>query len=660
VASVRAVRGVAKRPPGDGSAVTAWSLVGLAAAALIAPVLALAAADGGYFSETWGWSALAYLWLAGLALIVRSRIRSTGLEFALLGALTALAGWTLLSTAWSASPAQSPLEAQRTLVYVAAVAAVLLIADRRSVPALLGGLAVTITLVCGYALLDHILAADSASAGVENRLAGPFGYWNALGVFSVMGVLLAVGWAARADNRWVTAAATAAPVLLLPCLYFTFGRSAWLALALGLGAAVLLARERRRLIAAIAVMAPAPVVGVWLSSRSEALTSTAPSTVGDAVADGRLLAFALLVLILLAGFAGHRLLPRARAVAASLRPPAMLARIPVGLALVVCTGLVAGIFAVAAWLGVLERGYEAFSRPASPLRGDLRNRVLNLSGSWRADVWRAALDDYREHPFLGSGAGSFEQYWIQHRPALVGFRDAHSLYVETLAELGPLGIGLLAAAVAAMFAGAMRARGDPLAAGAFGALVAYLFHAGVDWDWEMPAVTTAALLCGASLVVMARGESGASMGWRSRTVGLAVVLVLAAGALVGLIGNATMATALAKLEAGDYGSAERDAQRAATWAPWAAEPWRLQGTIHLRKGERVRAQRAFREATERDPRNWVLWVELGDVSQTPGRRLAHARAAALNPRLFEVLEALGRAKGQSRRKLGPPPNGQDP
>jgi O-antigen ligase len=303
--------------------------------------------------------------------------------------------------------------------------------------------------------------------------------------------------------------------------------------------------------------------------------------------------------------------------------------------MVVCAAFVAGALAVAGLVAVLAKGYDAFSQPSSPLRGDLRTRVFSLSGSGRADVWRAALDDYREHPLLGSGAGSFEQYWIQHRPTLVDFRDAHSLYLEVLAELGPLGIALVAATFAAMLTAAIGARGDPLAAGAFGALAAYLLHAGVDWDWEMPAVTLAALLCGTSLVVLARRERGAGMGWRWRAGGLAVVLALGAGALVGLIGNAAMATAISELEAGDYESAKREAQRASDWAPWAAEPWHLLGAVHLRNGERVLARGAFQEATERDPRNWVLWAELASVSEGLDRRLASARVAALNPRALD-------------------------
>lgn len=88
-------------------------------------------------------------------------------------------------------------------------------------------------------------------------------------------------------------------------------------------------------------------------------------------------------------------------------------------------------------------------------------------------------------------------------------RDARSLYLETLSELGPLGLALLLVALGVPVYVAFRARRHPLVPAAFGAYVAYLLHAGVDWDWEMPAVTLTALFIGASIVVAARSPSAA-------------------------------------------------------------------------------------------------------------------------------------------------------
>ena len=79
-------------------------------------------------------------------------------------------------------------------------------------------------------------------------------------------------------------------------------------------------------------------------------------------------------------------------------------------------------------------------------------------------------------------------------------RDAHSLYVEALSELGPVGLALVLAIVAIPIATAVRRRGEPLVAVSGAAFAVFAVHAGLDWDWEMPVVTLVALGCAAAVV----------------------------------------------------------------------------------------------------------------------------------------------------------------
>ncbi len=65
---------------------------------------------------------------------------------------------------------------------------------------------------------------------------------------------------------------------------------------------------------------------------------------------------------------------------------------------------------------------------------------LSLGDENRPHYWHVALDDAAANPVLGSGAGTFGDYWLRHRPVESFARDAHSLYVESLAELGPIGL----------------------------------------------------------------------------------------------------------------------------------------------------------------------------------------------------------------------------
>lgn len=145
----------------------------------------------------------------------------------------------------------------------------------------------------------------------------------------------------------------------------------------------------------------------------------------------------------------------------------------------------------------------------------------------RIDYWKVALSQWQENPWLGSGAGTFALYWLREgSPSAV--LDAHNLYLETLAELGPVGLLLLMTALSVPIVAALGARTDPLLALGLPAYAAFLVHAGLDWDWEMPAVTLVGLLSGIGVLAACRRESGeTALGARARGGWAAVALVIA-------------------------------------------------------------------------------------------------------------------------------------
>lgn len=134
------------------------------------------------------------------------------------------------------------------------------------------------------------------------------------------------------------------------------------------------------------------------------------------------------------------------------------------------------------------------------------DRAANFSEENRAQYWEIAWQDYTEHPLLGSGAGTFGDYWLAERGRELFTRTAHSLYMQSLAELGPVGLVLIVTALGLPLV-RLRARRDPLVAAAAAGYVAFVLHAGVDWDWEMPAVGLAGLFCGAALLAATRVET---------------------------------------------------------------------------------------------------------------------------------------------------------
>ena len=137
----------------------------------------------------------------------------------------------------------------------------------------------------------------------------------------------------------------------------------------------------------------------------------------------------------------------------------------------------------------------ASDRASAPARGATAERFSDI-GSNRADYWRVAVQSFADDPLLGNGSAAFRVEWLREREVREGAFDAHSIYLETGAELGLVGLLLLAAFVGGIALCSVRAaRFDPgLAAGPCAALSALAFHAGVDWDWEMPALVLPALM----------------------------------------------------------------------------------------------------------------------------------------------------------------------
>ena len=612
----------------------------LGAAALVASTLTpLAATGGGYAPTSWGWSTLALLWVTAIALVIGRLPRPGALDWLLLTSLSALLGWIALSARWSTRPEQSVLEAERMLLYLAGAAVVVLLLRKRCLGGALVGVLIAVTLVSAYGLALRLTPdwMDNRSATGGERLSEPLGYWNAFGIFAAMGIVVALVLAVRARPAVGRALAAGSVVLLAPTLYLTFSRGGWLALAIGLAVVIAVDPSRRELLARATVVAPAPALAVWLAANSEALT-TVGATHQEVTRAGHRLGVAIL---LLAAGAAAAVLAGDR-IAHRLLLPRRLGVILLSAGLVAAAAVaVASLSRYGDPLTLATKARRAFAAEPAPVDGSLNRRLLSLSGDGRMLLWREAWAESRAHPWLGSGAGTFQQYWLQHRPHNLWVRDAHSLYLETLAELGPVGVLLLAAALGVPLVAGVRARRHPLVPAAFGAYAAYLFHAGADWDWEVTGVTLIAVMCGASLVVVARRPQARPRRHGrlpTRAAALVATLALTGFTLVGLAGNRALSAATAAARGHEWDVVEREASRAERWAPWSSEPWLLLGEVQLRRGDRAAALASFRRAISKDPRNWRAWFDLARSSSESERLRALSRAAALNPRSREIFD----------------------
>ena len=144
---------------------------------------------------------------------------------------------------------------------------------------------------------------------------------------------------------------------------------------------------------------------------------------------------------------------------------------------------------------------EGKPKGTSPLPGATPARLGSLDSN-RYRYWEEAGSTFVEHPLIGIGSGGFQVEWLKVYNRFDASGDAHSLYLETAAELGVVGVGILLLFLGGLAGSVVRLyRADRAAAAGLAAgLSVWAFHAGLDWDWEMPAVTLPALLLAAAAI----------------------------------------------------------------------------------------------------------------------------------------------------------------
>jgi hypothetical protein len=239
---------------------------------------------------------------------------------------------------------------------------------------------------------------------------------------------------------------------------------------------------------------------------------------------------------------------------------------------------------------------------------------------------------------LGTGAGTFERSWQRNPDAGLKARDAHSLYLETLSELGPIGLGLLLAALAVPFGACVAARRSPVVPAALGAYSAYLVHASIDWDWELTGLTLAALLAGCVGLLAYRSTPPRRPAPPVRVGGVALTAGLALVLGAGYLGNDALERAELALQVENPKAALAEARHARTWAPWSPYPQTVRGEALLALNRVPAARDAFRDATRLDPGYWRAWLGLAVASNGKSRAAALRHAKLLYPRSIEIVQ----------------------
>ena len=615
------------------------TLIGLAPASIVY----LSFNQGGFFPNSTGLAAIGF----AVALVLRTTLAEHPFEGfnrqlgVLLLALAFFALWQLASGLWSHDTARTLDEYDLTLLYLLAFA---LFGSLPRSPVrvrwLIRSLAAGMTAICIAGLISRVLPHlwPTATSFYASRLNYPLTYWNAEGLLAAVASILLIHLASSEDEHplgRVLAAifvpATAATLLL------TFSRGAIAVGIIGVIVYLVVGHPRAVLGAAVALI-PTTAIALHATYAAELLASSSPTSAG-AVAQGRHVAMTVGLCMLAAGCVR----------AAMLVPDALLIRALRGRrgprvprrALALVAGIVAAVAVVAlAVSGIIGREYDQFAHGTGASSAVTRNRLTDISGENRAELWRLALDAFGARPLLGYGAGTYELYYAQHTATEVSgsVTDAHELYAQTLAELGIVGfipLAIVVGGVLVLLARRIRGPDRTAYAALFAAIVAWAIHAGVDWDWQMPAVTLwlfiAAGLALASPQTPTAGTNRA--GPRNRTPMAVGWLVLAIAPLLIGVSYERLRVSGEALSAGNCVKARQSAFSSISLLAVRPEAYEILSFCDLQLGFPVEGLQAAQKAVHYERDNWNYRygqaIALAENGLDP--RSAAAQALKLNP-----------------------------
>jgi hypothetical protein len=609
----------------------------------------LALSDGGYDVVVRHEMAVAVWWLLALGFAFRILPRARPPRGAAVAAagFAVLVGITAVSLAWTSSDARAVDEVTRLLGYAGIVVLAWSCLGPRTWVAAAEGLVVGAIAICAIAVasrLDPDLLAPSEieRALSSERLFQPLGYWNGVAVWAAMAASMALAWSADARRTRVRAAALASAPIAVLAVYLTFSRGGVLSLALGIAIVIVLARNQRRAAIHAAALAVSSLGVVAVVEARPEIANGTGSGGAFAVAAALLAAVAICWGVARAtrGLGRRDATPTEAGARADTRATA-------GRRLWIAGALVVAALVVSTAGAALVEGLSDDDAAAQVASADPVQRLTTATGN-RPAYWGAALDAFADEPLRGIGPGTFEFWWAQHgdKPGLVA--DAHSLYLETLAEVGLvglLGLVLVLAALAVASAGGWTsgARRAPAPATAMlAAASVYVVAVGFDWMWELTAVSVLGI--GAAVILASAGSEPAERRWDSAPGRRAVpslalaAIAIAAGAIhvPGLVSVERSRASNTQLELGDPGEAVELADDAVSAAPWEAEPYAVRARAERRLGSLHRALEDAQAAVEREslePEHRLLVAEIeADLGHPDAADAALDSAFFLSPR----------------------------
>jgi hypothetical protein len=591
--------------------------------------------------------AIWWIVLAGTLAGALPRLRPGPLGWAALGLLAGFALWTALSLSWTESTEQTAAEMALVATYVGLFALAVFSRGPGTSRHLVGAVAAGLVVVAIVGLLSRLHPAwfpeaDQTARFLEDseRLSYPVNYWNGLAALVAMGLPLLLQVATGARSVLVRALAAAALPAMTLTIFLTLSRGGMAAAVVALAVFLALASDRlpKFLTLLVAGVGGAVLISATLSrdALQEGLTNSTAHQQGD---DMLAIVIAVCVVVgLVQAAVSYALVNemRPRWTVASRRGAALAAA---ALAVVALVGV-----AAADVPGRVSNGWDEFREEGGP--GEGTGRLGSVSGQNRYQFWSSAGREFRSEPLTGTGAGTFGLWWTRDGDSSETVRDTHSLYLQTLGELGAVGMALLAGFLLCVILGGGRAallaessRRDRLAA-ALAGCVAFSVTAIYDWTWQIPVLPVGVLLLASLLVGPVPPEDEEADGAEAFEPPLRAAFALAAAAAIVAIAIPLASTSLlrqseADARDGDLGGALEKARSAQNALPGSAAPRLQQALVLEEAGDLPAATAAAQAASEREPTNGRNWLVLSRIEAERGRADAaldaYRRAESLNP-----------------------------
>jgi hypothetical protein len=319
------------------------------------------------------------------------------------------------------------------------------------------------------------------------------------------------------------------------------------------------------------------------------------------------------------------------------------------------------------WVSVHYHAALSSSGPANSAA-----RLTSLGSSNRVPWFREAIQGFEAHEIVGTGAGTFRftNYLYRTQPWVV--RHSHSQWLNVLSELGLVGFVLFVVAIGGLVAAALgrlfKDRTDPersLLAACQAAVVVFVVHMSIDWDWDMAVITVAFLLLVGAAAAYVRQRASVVAGVTddvdvvvpaaastvtapttsaptrrpSLAVRLLVTGLIVLGALSWALPYLSQRAAMGAVNDASRGRlthAAASARQASRLDPLAVDPLITLALVQVRQHRAATAQATLDTAVHLQPRNYATYYQMGLLELNSfGKKSAATqwflRALALNP-----------------------------